>query len=190
MIEEKLKRDAKRWAVLTIARDVFERTREEFQQERQPALMKSASKYLSELTLGRYASVRAVIGEKEQDLEVVEGEAHTKRANELSRGTAEQLFLAMRFALIEEYAKNAEPMPVVLDDILVNFDPARAKAAYKVIMDLSERFQVIFLTCHPETETMFKSVAPRKKKDREAAMKVIELSGTTAAERLTLVDTA
>jgi uncharacterized protein YhaN len=190
ILEEKLGSDAQRWAVLTIARDVFERTREEFQQERQPALMKSASKYLSDLTLGRYTSVRAVIGEKEQDLEVVEGEAHTKRANELSRGTAEQLFLAMRFALIEEYAKNAEPMPVVLDDILVNFDPQRAKAACKVIMDLSERFQVIFLTCHPETEAMFKSVVPSGKKAREAAMSVIELTGTAAAERLTLVDTA
>jgi uncharacterized protein YhaN len=178
IMEEKLACDARRWAVLTIARDVFERTREEFQQERQPALMKSASKYLSDLTLGRYTSVRAVIGEKEQDIEIVEGEARTKRANELSRGTAEQLFLAMRFALIEEYAKNAEPMPVVLDDILVNFDPERAKATCKVIMDLSERFQVIFLTCHPETEAMFKSVAPSSKKAREAAMRVIELTST------------
>jgi uncharacterized protein YhaN len=190
VLEEKLNSDAQRWAVLTIARDVFERTREEFQQERQPALMLSASKYLSDLTLGRYTSVRAVIGEKEQDLEVVEGEGHTKRANELSRGTAEQLFLAMRFALIEEYAKNAEPMPVVLDDILVNFDPERAKAACKVIMDLSERFQVIFLTCHPETEAMFKSVAPSGKKAREAAMSVVELSSSAPADRLTLVEPA
>jgi uncharacterized protein YhaN len=190
VLEEKLNSDAQRWAVLTIARDVFERTREEFQQERQPALMLSASKYLTDLTLGRYTSVRAVIGEKEQDLEVVEGEGHTKRANELSRGTAEQLFLAMRFALIEEYAKNAEPMPVVLDDILVNFDPERAKAACKVIMDLSERFQVIFLTCHPETEAMFKSVAPSGKKAREAAMSVVELSSSAAADRLTLVEPA
>ncbi len=190
MLEEKIARDAQRWAVLTIARDVFERTREEFQQERQPALMRSASKYLSDLTLGRYTSVRAVIGEKDQDLEVVEGEGHTKRANELSRGTAEQLFLAMRFALIEEYAKNAEPMPVVLDDILVNFDPERAKAACKVIMDLSERFQVIFLTCHPETEAMFKSVAPTGKKARAEAMSVVELTSSAAAERLTLVEPA
>ncbi|MDG0866555.1 AAA family ATPase [Candidatus Lucifugimonas marina] len=190
MLEEKIARDAQRWAVLTIARDVFERTREEFQQERQPALIRSASKYLSDLTLGRYTSVRAVIGEKDQDLEVVEGEGHTKRANELSRGTAEQLFLAMRFALIEEYAKNAEPMPVVLDDILVNFDPERAKAACKVIMDLSERFQVIFLTCHPETEAMFKSVAPTGKKARAEAMSVVELTSSAAAERLTLVEPA
>ena len=190
VLEEKLANDAQRWAVLTIARDIFERTREEFQQERQPALMLSASKYLSKLTLGRYTSVRAVIGEKEQDLQVIDGEGQTKRANELSRGTAEQLFLAMRFALIEEYAKNAEPMPVVLDDILVNFDPERAKAACKVIIDLSEQFQVIFLTCHPETEAMFKSVVPTGKKVRSEAISVIELTSSATAERLTVVESA
>lgn len=190
VLEEQLNSDANRWAMLTIARDVFERTREEFQKERQPALMQAASRYLSDLTLGRYTAVRAVIGEKEQDLEIIEGEAHTKRANELSRGTAEQLFLAMRFALIEEYAKKAEPMPVVLDDILVNFDPDRARAACQVIMDLSERFQILFLTCHPETIAMFESVAPSGKKARAEAMSVIELAGTSSENRLTLVDTA
>ncbi|MDA1279959.1 MAG: AAA family ATPase [Chloroflexi bacterium] len=190
VLAEKLNRDASRWAVLTIARDILERTREEFQRERQPALMQAASKYLSDLTLGRYTAVRAVIGEKEHDLEVVEGEAHTKRASELSRGTAEQLFLAMRFALIEEYSKNAEPMPVVLDDILVNFDPDRAMAACKVMMNLSERFQILFLTCHPETVAMFKSVAPSGKKTHANAVSVIELGGTGAGERLTLVGTA
>ena len=190
VIEEQLDSDARRWAVLTIARDIFERTREEFQRERQPALMQAASRYLSELTLGRYTAVRAVIGEKEQNLEIIEGEAHAKRPNELSRGTAEQLYLAMRFALIEEYARKAEPMPVVLDDILVNFDPERATAACRVIMDLSERFQILFLTCHPETIAMFESVAPGGKKARAEAMSIIELSGTGAEDRLTLVDTA
>lgn len=189
ILKENLDSDAHRWAMLTIARDIFERTREEFQRERQPALMQAASRYLSDLTLGRYTAVRAVIGEKEQDLEIIEGEAHAKRTNELSRGTAEQLFLAMRFALIEEYARKAEPMPVILDDILVNFDPERAKAACRVIMDLSERFQILFLTCHPETIALFESVAPSGKKARAEAMSVIELAGTGAEDRLTLVDT-
>ena len=190
VIEEQLDSDAHRWAVLTIARDIFERTREEFQRERQPALMQAASRYLSTLTLGRYTGVRAVIGEKEQDLEIIEGEAHAKRVNELSRGTAEQLFLAMRFALIEEYARKVESMPVVLDDILVNFDPERATAACRVIMDLSERFQILFLTCHPETISMFESIALGGKEERAEAMKIVELSGTGADDRLSLVDTA
>ena len=101
-----------------------------------------------------------------------------------------QLFLAMRFALIEEYAKNAEPMPVVLDDILVNFDPERAKAACKVIINLSDRFQIIFLTCHPETEAMFKSVAPKGKKDAVTAISIVQLGSSAAGDRLTIVEPA
>ena len=47
--------------------------------------------------------------------------------DELSRGTGEQLYLALRFGLIEEFAGQAEPLPVVMDDILVNFDVERAR---------------------------------------------------------------
>jgi len=185
VLQEKLDSDANRWAMLTIAKHIFESTREEFQKDRQPAMMQAASRYFKKLTAGRYTAVRAVIGEKDQDLEVVEGEAHTKRAGELSRGTAEQLFLAMRFALIEEYAKNAEPMPVILDDILVNFDPDRAKAASQAIMDLSERFQILFLTCHPSTVEMFQGLAPSSE-----SMKVVEMGSSDPNARLSLVDTA
>ena len=57
-------------------------------------------------------------------------------------------------------------------------------------MALSERFQILFLTCHPETMAMFESVAPGEKKARDEAMSIIELAGTSAEYRLTLVDTA
>ncbi len=188
ILKEQLNRQAERWAVLTIAHDMFEKTREEFQKERQPDLIKSASKHLSELTLGRYTSVRAVIGEKDQDLEVIESTGTTKLANELSRGTAEQLFLAMRFALIEEYSQNAEPVPIILDDILVNFDPRRAQAACKVIMKLSQKFQIIFLTCHPETEAMFMSALSGTDKLSKSAISIIDLNKNTSPDQLKLVE--
>ena len=190
ILKEQLNREAERWAILTIANDMFEKTREEIQKERQPDLIKSASKHLSELTLGRYTSIRAVIGEKDQDLEIIESTGTTKRAKELSRGTAEQLFLAMRFALIEEYSQNAEPMPVILDDILVNFDPGRAQAACKVIMKLSQKFQIIFLTCHPETETMFMSALSGTNKLSKSAISIIDLNKNTGPDQLTLVEPA
>ena len=82
-----------------------------------------------------------------------------KRPEQLSRGTAEQLFLALRFALVEEYCRNTESMPVLLDDVLVNFDPVRARAAAAAVIELSKRHQVIALTCHPDTVTMFQSAA-------------------------------
>lgn len=71
--------------------------------------------------------------------------------DELSRGTAEQLYLALRFGLIEEFARHAEPLPVVMDDTFVNLDAGRAAAAGEAVRDLATRHQVIYFTCHAET---------------------------------------
>ncbi len=158
-LEEGQKEDARRWAVLTVARDMLETTREQFQRERQPALLLSASRYFQSLTLGRYTKVETVVGEDR--FEVVEGASRRKVVADLSRGTAEQLYLAMRFALIEEYSRNAEPLPVVMDDVLVNFDPDRARAACSAVLSLSSQFQVVFLTCHPQTVEYFRDMAPQ-----------------------------
>jgi uncharacterized protein YhaN len=153
ILEEQLREASERWAILTVAAEVLASTKEEFQRERQPALMHAASRIFGSLTLGRYERVQAVIGREE--LEVVEADGTVKGVDALSRGTAEQLYLAMRFALIEEYSRNAEPMPVIMDDVLVNFDPERARAACAAIADLASNFQVIVLTCHPQTVAYF-----------------------------------
>jgi uncharacterized protein YhaN len=69
----------------------------------------------------------------------------------LSRGTAEQLYLALRLGLVERFAEGAEPLPIVMDDILVNFDEERAASAARSIEELSSRHQVLYFTCHPTT---------------------------------------
>lgn len=69
----------------------------------------------------------------------------------LSRSTAEQLYLALRFGLVEHFAAGAEPLPIVMDDILVNFDDERAARATRSIEELAKHQQVMYFTCHPET---------------------------------------
>ena len=50
-------------------------------------------------------------------------------------------------------------MPVVMDDILVNFDPERAQEACRAIGELSKDQQVLLFTCHPETVGLMQSAA-------------------------------
>ncbi len=70
----------------------------------------------------------------------------------LSRGTAEQLCLALRFGLVERFVETSgEPLPIVMDDILVNFDDDRAARAARSIEALAGTCQVIYFTCHPTT---------------------------------------
>ena len=70
-------------------------------------------------------------------------------ASSLSRGTVEQLYLCLRLGLAETFAERAESLPIILDDVLVNFDPGRAASVAEALADTAERHQVLFFTCHP-----------------------------------------
>ena len=81
----------------------------------------------------------------------------------MSDGTRDQLFLALRIAGLETYVKDREPMPFVVDDILLNFDDARAMAALAVLGELAERTQVIYFTHHAHhVELARKALLPEK----------------------------
>lgn len=66
----------------------------------------------------------------------------------MSDGTADQLYLALRLASLEQFLEKNEPLPFVVDDILLRFDDDRAVGTLKVLSDLSEKTQVIFFTHH------------------------------------------
>jgi len=157
VLAERVRADAGRWAVLTIAGQLIENASLRFQNQRQAPLLRSASEYFKQMTAEEYPSIQEVIGEDR--LQLLNRSGVTKEVTELSRGTVEQLFLALRFALVEEYCRNTEPMPVLLDDVLVNFDPARARAAANAIVRLSQKHQVIALTCHPGIVSVFQEAA-------------------------------
>jgi len=77
----------------------------------------------------------------------------------LSRGTREQLYLSLRFGLIREFGERTERLPVVVDEVLVNFDPKRAGRAARAFAELANTNQVLVFTCHPETVALFTDVA-------------------------------
>ena len=69
--------------------------------------------------------------------------------DKLSRGTRELIFLALRLALVSSYKRRGANMPIVLDDVFVNFDDNRARAAAKVLVDISNSGQqMLVFTCH------------------------------------------
>ncbi|MFA6182907.1 ATP-binding protein, partial [Acidithiobacillus sp.] len=66
----------------------------------------------------------------------------------MSQGARDQLFLSLRIAAIEEHLKQREAIPLVIDDLLVQFDDARAAATLSVLADLAQQTQVLFFTHH------------------------------------------
>ncbi|MEP6680899.1 MAG: hypothetical protein ABJB65_05410, partial [Chloroflexota bacterium] len=138
-----------KWAVRAVTLKLLEETRSRYERERQPDVVRAATSHFERFTDGRYARIVAPPGDADVRVETEGGES--RATAELSRGTAEQLYLALRFGLIEEFASHAEPLPVVMDDILVNFDAERAARAAAAIRDLARRHQVLYFTCHPWT---------------------------------------
>ena len=68
--------------------------------------------------------------------------------SEMSDGTRDQLFLAFRLASVEHYSQNAEPLPLVADDVLVHFDDDRGRATLELLAELGSTTQVLLFTHH------------------------------------------
>ncbi|WP_343217778.1 ATP-binding protein, partial [Desulfatitalea alkaliphila] len=70
------------------------------------------------------------------------------RVEGMSDGTADQLYLALRLAGLEQYLQHNTPLPFVVDDILLRFDDQRATATLEILKELAQRTQVVFFTHH------------------------------------------
>ena len=66
----------------------------------------------------------------------------------LSDGSRDQLYLALRLAALDRYLEEYEPMPLVLDDLLITFDNDRAKAILPELGSLAKRTQIFLFTHH------------------------------------------
>ena len=156
-VEKRLQEAIGRWQVLAVTNRILDAIRTTYEKQRQPETLQEASGYLDRLTQGRYRRVWTPLGE--DVLRVDDAQDNSLPVEVLSRGAREQLFLSLRLALAACYARRGAPLPLVLDDVLVNFDAARAKAAAAVLRDFAAAgHQVLVFTCHEHILKLFKSL--------------------------------
>ena len=87
-----------------------------------------------------------------------------RKADELSKGTQFQLYLALRIAGYHEYADMREPpsgVPFVADDIMEPFDDDRSEEAFGLLAKMAEVGQVIYLTHHQHLCAIAQKVCPK-----------------------------
>jgi uncharacterized protein YhaN len=130
-----------------------------YTEERQPRVLEQASDLFSRVTRRRYD--RLVQDEDGRSLTVIGRHGSMRRGlGELSRGTAEQLYLCVRLALAAEYAQRSAELPLVIDDCLVNFDPQRQLAMTRAIAAYAAERQVLLFTCHPSVRDIVLQADP------------------------------
>jgi uncharacterized protein YhaN len=145
----KMRRLTERYVRVKLATKMLREEIERYRAENQDPVIKIASRYFNELTLGSFAGLRTDIDDHEQPIMIgVRPSGAWLQVDGMSSGTRDQLYLALRLATIEWRAQSSEPMPFIVDDILINFDDERSAATLKSLAVLAEKTQVILFTHH------------------------------------------
>lgn len=134
---------------LKIAALILEQRIEDYRKKNQTPVLARAGNLFSKLTMGSYENLRdeldssgkpILLGVRPNDVEVsVDG---------MSDGTRDQLYLSLRLATLEQHLAKGEPMPFVVDDILIGFDDNRTKVCLEVLAKLAFSTQVLLFTHH------------------------------------------
>ena len=145
-----LESQVEQYARLKIASVILARTVEQYRNKHQGPLISRASDLFARMTLGGFSQLRAEYDEKGNPI-LVGVRSHSGAqvgVDGMSDGTADQLYLALRLASLEQYLEHNEPLPFIIDDILLRFDDYRSLATLGVLADLSQKMQILFFTHH------------------------------------------
>jgi uncharacterized protein YhaN len=142
---------------LRLAGTLLRREIERYRLENQAPLLRRAAELFTTLTLGSFTGLQTDFGDDDEPVLVgIRSGSQRVRVEGMSEGTRDQLYLSLRLATLEKYLDNpqAEPLPFVVDDILINFDDRRSQATLHVLAELSKKTQVILFTHHERLKEM------------------------------------
>lgn len=146
--------EAKNWARYAIAKDLLIKTMNRFKQDKLPKVLLTAGTYLQRLTVGEYQTILF----NETDGFLIERNDYVKfQPKELSQATAEQVYVALRFALATTVGEQSHRYPIIIDDSFVNFDESRVKQTLELLQEISKEYQILFFTCHTHLLTQFQA---------------------------------
>ncbi len=174
----RLEGEVNRYARLKLASAVLRDAVERHRVKNQGPVLARAGGLFARLTVGSFTGLEVGLDDKDEPiLRGVRGgakpvgydngndidqapDAPTLDVAAMSEGTADQLYLALRLASLSVHLDDHMPAPFVVDDILIHFDDARARAALEALADLSKRTQVLFFTHHDHLAEIARASLP------------------------------
>jgi uncharacterized protein YhaN len=146
----RLETDVEHYTRLRLASAVLTQAIERYREKHQGPILRRTNELFLHLTLGSFEGVRVEFDEQGEPVlvGVRAGGKELVGVEGMSDGSTDQLYLALRLASLEAYLENNEPMPFIVDDILIKFDNERATATLQVLAELSKKTQIVFFTYH------------------------------------------
>ncbi len=137
-----------------------ERALASYREHHRSSMMQRASAAFSTISRGAYRGLAAQPGKDGETLIALSSAGGSKAADELSKGTRFQLYLALRVAGYQEFVRSRSTVPFVADDIMETFDDFRAEEAFRLFAEMAQAGQVIYLTHHQHLCEIVKKICP------------------------------
>ena len=131
---------------------------EKFRETKQGPMLAKASAIFNSLTLGSFSRLLVDSEGAAPRLFGIRPSAEQVDVTGMSEGSRDQLYLALRLAALELQVDQGLNMPLIADDLFINFDDQRTAAGLAVLGDLSRSMQVVFLTHHAHLVPLAKDV--------------------------------
>ncbi|MCY4381191.1 MAG: hypothetical protein OXC40_06460, partial [Proteobacteria bacterium] len=147
---------------LLVASLILEQQIDSYRDTHQQPILKKASQIFKRLTGGSFLSIEDDLHQGQFVLVGVKHNSQKVRIEAMSTGSRDQLFLALRLAMIEQHLSEGAAMPFTVDDILLGFDDQRARVTLEVLADLAQKTQVILFTHHRHILLMAQDLASSK----------------------------
>lgn len=162
--KSEVNRAIREYLVFSMAKSILDEAMELMAHGRRDPILERASTWFSDMTDGAYGSVRAEPGDDSESLVVtaLTSAGIGRTPDQLSDGTRDQLYLAMRLAGLEVQAEHGVSLPLVFDDLLIQFDDKRARGALEVLCEVGINRQVILFTHHNRIVELAKGLTKRK----------------------------
>ncbi len=145
----RLKQDASRFVRLRLAIHFLQNQIERFRKENQGPLLEKSGRIFSSITQGAFGGLGAEFNA--DDVPILVGlrpDMTSVPIAGMSDGARDQLYIALRLAALDRYLEKHEPMPLILDDLLITFDDRRSTAILPQLSSLAQRTQIFLFTHH------------------------------------------
>jgi len=152
------------YLVYTLAESLIRAQIEEFRRANQRPILRRAGEIFSVLTDGSFVELTADLDDNDRPLLAavrysrLTGAEERLKVDGLSSATRMGLYLALRLACLYHHLDQREGIPFVADDILLDFDDARARRVMEELGCLAQRTQVILFTHHKHLVEIGKQV--------------------------------
>jgi uncharacterized protein YhaN len=149
--EVEIETAARDYLTLALSAKMLNRVIEEHRATQSAPLMQSAGTLFRSLTSGAFTHIDQEFDPDDNDRPQLVGVRDTGKSvciDGLSEGQRDQLYLALRMAYLDDYAKKSEPVPFIGDDIFTTFDEVSTRAGLLALADIGLHLQPILFTHH------------------------------------------